>query len=150
MRSGEAEPGGRRHGFSSPDLRRRCLDLSGETAAAESNPFADRPRRRSTRTLAFCFVSLSPIGILDRATRTGFLTLLPFVLSAKGASLPAIGTALTLVFAGGATVSSSAACSRRSARRRAAHGHTHRGRQAARHRRAAALGRRRRFSACPP
>jgi len=49
------------------------------------------------------FVSLSLIGILDSATRMGFLTLLPFVLSAKGASLPAIGTALTLVFAGGAT-----------------------------------------------
>jgi len=49
------------------------------------------------------FISLSLIGILDSATRMGFLTLLPFVLSAKGASLPAIGTALTLVFAGGAT-----------------------------------------------
>jgi MFS family permease len=31
-----------------------------------------------------------------------FLTFLPFVLTAKGASLPAIGLALTLVFAGGA------------------------------------------------
>jgi MFS transporter, FSR family, fosmidomycin resistance protein len=49
------------------------------------------------------FVALSLIGIIDSATRMGFLTLLPFVLSAKGASLPAIGTALTLVFAGGAT-----------------------------------------------
>ena len=49
------------------------------------------------------FVSLSLIGVLDSATRMGFLTLLPFVLSGKGASLPTIGTALTLVFAGGAT-----------------------------------------------
>jgi MFS transporter, FSR family, fosmidomycin resistance protein len=49
------------------------------------------------------FVSLSLIGIIDSATRMGFLTLLPFVLGAKGASLPAIGTALTVVFAGGAT-----------------------------------------------
>ena len=32
----------------------------------------------------------------------GFLLFLPFVLTAKGASLPAIGLALTLVFAGGA------------------------------------------------
>jgi MFS family permease len=32
----------------------------------------------------------------------GFLTFLPFLLAAKGASLPAIGGALTLVFAGGA------------------------------------------------
>jgi MFS family permease len=31
-----------------------------------------------------------------------FLTFLPFVLTAKGASLPTIGLALTLVFAGGA------------------------------------------------
>ncbi len=49
------------------------------------------------------FVSLSLIGIVDSATRMGFLTLLPFLLSGKGASLPAIGTALTLVFFGGAT-----------------------------------------------
>jgi predicted MFS family arabinose efflux permease len=32
----------------------------------------------------------------------GFLILLPFLLAAKGASLPTIGTCLTLVFAGGA------------------------------------------------
>ena len=32
----------------------------------------------------------------------GFLTFLPFILTAKGASLPLIGIALTLVFAGGA------------------------------------------------
>jgi MFS family permease len=32
----------------------------------------------------------------------GFLLFLPFVLTAKGASLPTIGLALTLVFAGGA------------------------------------------------
>ena len=31
-----------------------------------------------------------------------FLTFLPFVLTAKGASLPTVGLALTLVFAGGA------------------------------------------------
>ena len=49
------------------------------------------------------FVSLSLIGIIDSATRMGFLTLLPFLLTGKGASLPAIGTALTLVFFGGAT-----------------------------------------------
>jgi MFS family permease len=49
------------------------------------------------------FVALSLIGVLDSATRMAFLTLLPFLLSGKGASLPAIGTALTLIFAGGAT-----------------------------------------------
>jgi MFS family permease len=42
------------------------------------------------------------IGVLDSATRMGFLTFLPFLLQDKGASLPLIGVALTLVFAGGA------------------------------------------------
>jgi MFS transporter, FSR family, fosmidomycin resistance protein len=48
------------------------------------------------------FVALSLIGIIDSATRMGFLILLPFLLAAKGASLPTIGASLTLVFAGGA------------------------------------------------
>ncbi len=50
----------------------------------------------------FAFPVLLSIGVLDSATRMGFLLFLPFVLTAKGASLPAIGLALTLVFAGGA------------------------------------------------
>jgi predicted MFS family arabinose efflux permease len=45
---------------------------------------------------------LLSIGVIDSATRMGFLTFLPFILTAKGASLPTIGVALTLVFAGGA------------------------------------------------
>jgi len=49
------------------------------------------------------FIALSAIGIVDSATRTGFLTLLPFVLMAKGASLAQVGFALSLIFAGGAT-----------------------------------------------
>lgn len=48
------------------------------------------------------FIPLLAIGILDSATRMGFLTFLPFVLKAKGATLPMVGLALTLVFAGGA------------------------------------------------
>jgi MFS transporter, FSR family, fosmidomycin resistance protein len=48
------------------------------------------------------FRVLISIGMLDSATRMGFLLFLPFVLTAKGASLPTIGLALTLVFAGGA------------------------------------------------
>jgi MFS family permease len=51
---------------------------------------------------AFGFPLLLSIGVLDSATRMAFLTFLPFVLAAKGASLPTIGFALTLVFAGGA------------------------------------------------
>ena len=51
---------------------------------------------------AYGFPLLLSIGVLDSATRMGFLTFLPFVLTAKGASLPTVGLALTLVFAGGA------------------------------------------------
>jgi FSR family fosmidomycin resistance protein-like MFS transporter len=50
----------------------------------------------------FAFPTLLLIGVVDSATRMGFLTFLPFILAAKGASLPVIGVALTLVFAGGA------------------------------------------------
>jgi len=48
------------------------------------------------------FISLSAIGIVDSATRMGFLTLLPFVLIGKGASVTQVGFALSLTFAGGA------------------------------------------------
>jgi MFS transporter, FSR family, fosmidomycin resistance protein len=48
------------------------------------------------------FLALASIGIIDSATRMGFLILLPFLLTTKGASLPMVGTSLTLVFAGGA------------------------------------------------
>ncbi len=48
------------------------------------------------------FPLLLAVGIIDSATRMAFLTFLPFVLTAKGASLPTIGVSLTLVFAGGA------------------------------------------------
>jgi MFS transporter, FSR family, fosmidomycin resistance protein len=48
------------------------------------------------------FWILLGIGTIDSATRMGFLTFLPFLLTAKGAGLPSIGVALTLLFAGGA------------------------------------------------
>jgi MFS transporter, FSR family, fosmidomycin resistance protein len=48
------------------------------------------------------FPILLTIGVIDSATRMAFLTFLPFVLLSKGASLPTVGLALTLVFAGGA------------------------------------------------
>jgi MFS transporter, FSR family, fosmidomycin resistance protein len=48
------------------------------------------------------FPLLLSIGVLDSATRMPFLTFLPFLLAAKGASVSGIGLALTLVFAGGA------------------------------------------------
>jgi MFS family permease len=48
------------------------------------------------------FSLLLAIAMIDSATRMGFLTFLPFLLKSKGADLPMIGVALTLVFAGGA------------------------------------------------
>ncbi len=48
------------------------------------------------------FRILLSIGVIDSATRMGFLTFLPFLLTIKGAGLPTIGVALTLLFAGGA------------------------------------------------
>src|SRR5207253_5688467 len=48
------------------------------------------------------FPVLLAIGMIDSATRMGFLTFLPCLLTAKGASLPTVGLALTLVFVGGA------------------------------------------------
>jgi MFS family permease len=48
------------------------------------------------------FALLLTIGILDSSVRMGFLTFLPFLLKAQGASLSTIGQALALVFVGGA------------------------------------------------
>jgi FSR family fosmidomycin resistance protein-like MFS transporter len=59
-------------------------------------------KARGTGLSRFGFPVLLSIGVLDSATRMAFLTFLPFVLTAKGASLPTVGLALTLVFAGGA------------------------------------------------
>jgi MFS family permease len=79
-------------------LRRMPLASVDRTAvpSAESkaDDHADRPHAG--------FGLLLAIGILDSATRMGFLTFLPFLLRAKGAAIPEIGVALTLVFAGGA------------------------------------------------
>jgi FSR family fosmidomycin resistance protein-like MFS transporter len=48
------------------------------------------------------FAALAAVQVIDTSTRTAFLTFLPFLLIAKGASVPAVGGALFLVFAGGA------------------------------------------------
>ncbi|KWF38305.1 MFS transporter [Burkholderia pseudomultivorans] len=48
------------------------------------------------------FSALFSIGVLDTAVRMGLLTFLPFLLNAKGISPPLVGTALALVFIGGA------------------------------------------------
>lgn len=48
------------------------------------------------------FALLFVIGVLDTATRMGFLLFLPFLLKTKGAALTTVGLALSLVFIGGA------------------------------------------------
>jgi len=69
-------------------------------------PVAERKSDDATRPAgaaqAYGFPLLLLVGVIDSATRMPFLTFLPFVLTAKGASLQTVGFALTLVFAGGA------------------------------------------------
>jgi MFS family permease len=48
------------------------------------------------------FQALTVIGMIDNATRSPFLTFLPFVLIAKGATMAGVGGAMALLFAGGA------------------------------------------------
>ncbi|CAN0433745.1 unnamed protein product, partial [Phaeothamnion confervicola] len=61
-----------------------------------------RPASEGGARSRFGFPILLAIGVVDSGTRMAFLTFLPFVLIAKGAGLPTVGLALTLVFAGGA------------------------------------------------
>jgi len=79
----------RRRDAPAPDAAPRAAAAAAGTAPAHRAP-------------RYGFPVLFSIGVLDSATRGGFLTFLPFLLTAKGASLPTVGLALTLVFAGGA------------------------------------------------
>jgi MFS family permease len=58
--------------------------------------------KATEKSIARGFPILLAIGIADSATRMSFMTFLPFILAAKGASLTTTGLALTLTFAGGA------------------------------------------------
>jgi MFS family permease len=62
---------------------------------------AERTKQRSNDS-RLGFPLLFAIGVLDTAVRMGLLTFLPFLLKAKGISQPMMGTALALVFIGGA------------------------------------------------
>lgn len=62
---------------------------------------AERTKQRSNNS-RLGFPLLLAIGVLDTAVRMGLLTFLPFLLKAKGISQPMMGTALALVFIGGA------------------------------------------------
>jgi MFS family permease len=48
------------------------------------------------------FQALTLIGMIDNATRSPFLTFLPFILLAKGTTRAGVGVAMALLFAGGA------------------------------------------------
>lgn len=74
----------------------RRADAAGVAAEAKAAAAAAPARRGG-------FPLLLSIAMIDSATRMGFLTFLPFLLKMKGADLPTIGVALTLIFAGGAT-----------------------------------------------
>ncbi len=70
-------------------------DVSHAPAASDSTLEEVSPSPRGLRLLL-------AIGAIDNAARSGFLTFLPFLLQAKGATLPMIALALPLVLAGGA------------------------------------------------
>jgi MFS family permease len=65
---------------------------------SENNAEVAAPATRSRHG----FPLLLAIGMVDSATRMGLLIFLPFILIGKGAALPTVGLALTLIFAGGA------------------------------------------------
>ena len=60
------------------------------------------PQRTRVGPSGHGFWLLFAIGVMDSGVRMGLLTFLPFLLKAKGASLPTVGVALALVFLGGA------------------------------------------------
>ncbi len=78
----------------------RGLGQAGAPAGAHAAPQHAAAATPPAGRMAFPL--LFTIGVIDSATRMGFLSFLPFVLQAKGAGLETIGLALTLVFAGGA------------------------------------------------
>jgi MFS transporter, FSR family, fosmidomycin resistance protein len=70
--------------------------------AQSAAPGAEATEATAQSTQRYGFSLLFSIGLIDSATRMAFLTFLPFLLTQKGASIPTIGLALSLVFAGGA------------------------------------------------
>lgn len=84
------------------ELHRAVAAAEVPNASAAAGAVPGTPRSAPGALAKPGFVSLSAIGIIDSATRMGFLTLLPFVLIAKGASVTQVGFALSLTFAGGA------------------------------------------------
>jgi MFS transporter, FSR family, fosmidomycin resistance protein len=79
-------------------LRHAPTARGGRTDTPPVSRSAGEPVNRPRRGFALLLAT----GVIDSATRMGFLTFLPFLLRAKGAAVPEIGLALTLVFTGGA------------------------------------------------
>jgi FSR family fosmidomycin resistance protein-like MFS transporter len=75
-------------------------------AMARKAPVADVPSAQEHKLersgAGKGFSLLFAIGVLDTGVRMGLLTFLPFLLKEKGVSAPMLGTALALVFIGGA------------------------------------------------
>jgi len=67
-----------------------------------NGPATQEPSSPPRNSAGTGFSLLFSIGVLDTGVRMGLLTFLPFLLRAKGVSLPMVGTALALVFIGGA------------------------------------------------
>jgi FSR family fosmidomycin resistance protein-like MFS transporter len=80
-------------------LPSRAIEPAASEKTGAASPMANNAAPPSGRG----FPLLLGIAMIDSATRMGFLTFLPFLLQIKGADLPTIGIALTLVFTGGAT-----------------------------------------------
>jgi FSR family fosmidomycin resistance protein-like MFS transporter len=70
-------------------------EVRGGAAGASSEGWGIRDGRG--------FSALCAIGMVDNATRTGFLTFMPFILMAKDLGVGGVGLAFALVFVGGAT-----------------------------------------------
>jgi FSR family fosmidomycin resistance protein-like MFS transporter len=73
---------------------RAVTTAAGHTATPHATGWGIRDPR--------AYGALSAIHVIDNSTRTGFLTFLPFLLIAKGATVQSVGLALMLVFIGGA------------------------------------------------
>ncbi|MDP6422526.1 MAG: MFS transporter [SAR202 cluster bacterium] len=80
-------------------LTRRVVDM-GRPAASERAGSADSGVDDNARMGGF--ITLSGLGILDSAARSGSLVFLPFVLESKGLGLAQVSGMLFLLFAGGA------------------------------------------------
>jgi len=76
--------------------------LAAASLSAMPIATADAPAGESRVDRPHAFRLLLAIHVADALTRSGFLLFLPFLLRDKGADLPTLGLALSLLFAGGA------------------------------------------------